>query len=165
MSWVIQNSVNRIFNAFKRNKNNIYKEDIEALKLINETLLEREKTLVNDNILFAKLLSIQLRQNIIYFKDIGLAIKAVQRDLRNSVEFNINLLTLDLNNHELENYFKIIGIEKYNTLQEWESNKQIISDNQQEISKKVLKSWSVEDVEKSFYKSANQMIKDIENYK
>jgi hypothetical protein len=72
---------------------------------------------------------------------------------------------LDLNNHELENYFKSIGIEKYNTLEEWESNKQIISDNQQEISKKVLKSWSVEDVEKSFYKSANQIIKDIENYK
>jgi hypothetical protein len=165
MSWVIQNSVNRVFNAFKRNKNNIYKEDIEALKLINEALLEREKTLVNDNILFAKLLSIQLRQNIIYFKDIGLAIKAVQRDLRNTVEFNINLLTLDLNNHELENYFKSIGIHKYDTLQEWESNKQIISDNQQEISKKVLKSWSVEDVEKSFYKSANQIIKDIENYK
>jgi hypothetical protein len=165
MSWVIQNSVNRVFNAFKRNKNNIYKEDIEALKLINEALLEREKTLVNDNILFAKLLSIQLRQNIIYFKDIGLAIKAIQRDLRNTVEFNINLLTFDLNNHELENYFESIGIVKYNTLQEWENNKQIISDNQQEISKKVLKSWSVEDVEKSFYKSANQIIKDIENYK
>jgi hypothetical protein len=165
MSWIIQNSVNRIFNAFKRNKNNIYKEDIEALKLINEALLECEKTLVNDNILFAKLLSVQLRQNIIYFKDIGLAIKAVQRDLRNTVEFNINLLTLDLNNYELENYFKSIGIEKYNTLEEWEKNKQIISDNQQEISKKVLKSWSVEDVEKSFYKSVNQIIKDIENYK
>ena len=36
MSWELKRNVTKIFNAFKRNKERIYKEDIDALKNIDE---------------------------------------------------------------------------------------------------------------------------------
>ncbi len=141
MSWELKRNVTKIFNAFKRNKERIYKEDIEALKNIDEFINESSKQLTKDNLIYAKLLCVFLRQNIHYYKDIKFAIKELKFQLNIPLDRQIELLTYDLNLISLQN-----------------------ETDPKEVFKKMDNAWSKEQVEKSFYNSANDLLKEIENY-
>ena len=141
MSWVHKKNVTRIFNAFKRNKERIYKEDIDALKNIDELIDTLSNTITKDNLLYAKLLCVFLRQNVHHYKDIKFAIKELKFQLNISLDRQIELLTYDLNLIELQN-----------------------QDTHEKVLDKLDKPWSKEVVEKSFYNSANDLLKEIENY-
>ncbi len=141
MSWEQKRYVTKIFNAFKRNKERIYKEDIEALKNLDEFINESSKTLTKDNLIYAKLLCVFLRQNIHYYKDIKFAIKELKFQLNIPLDRQIELLTYDLN---------LITLQK--------------ETDAKEVFKKMDNAWSKEQVEKSFYNSANDLLKEIENY-
>ena len=141
MSWEQKRYVTKIFNAFKRNKERIYKEDIEALKNIDEFINESSKNLTKDNLIYAKLLCVFLRQNIHYYKDIKFAIKELKFQLNIPLDRQIELLTYDLNLISLQN-----------------------ETDAKEVFKKMDNAWTKEQVEKSFYNSANDLLKEIENY-
>jgi cupin superfamily acireductone dioxygenase involved in methionine salvage len=141
MSWEQKRYVTKIFNAFKRNKERIYKEDIEALKNLDEFINESSKNLTKDNLIYAKLLCVFLRQNIHYYKDIKFAIKELKFQLNIPLDRQIELLTYDLNLISLQN-----------------------ETDAKELFKKMDNDWSKEQVEKSFYNSANDILKEIENY-
>jgi cupin superfamily acireductone dioxygenase involved in methionine salvage len=141
MSWEQKRYVTKIFNAFKRNKERIYKEDIEALKNLDEFINESSKTLTKDNLLYAKLLCVFLRQNIHHYKDVKFAIKELKFQLNIPLDRQIELLTYDLN---------LIELQKQET--------------PEAVLDKLNKPWSKEVVEKSFYNSANDLLKEIENY-
>jgi len=141
MSWQNKKHITRIFNAFKRNKERIYKEDIEALKNLDEFINESSKNLTKDNLIYAKLLCVFLRQNIHYYKDVKFAIKELKFQLNIPLDRQIELLTYDLNLISLQN--------------ETEAK---------EVFKKMDNAWTKEQVEKSFYNSANDLLKEIENY-
>ena len=141
MSWILKNNVAKIFNAFKRNKERIYKEDIEALKSLDDFINENSKAITKDNLLYAKLLCIFLRQNIHHYKAVKLAIKELKFQLNISLDRQIELLTYDLNLIELQK-----------------------QDTPEKFLDKLNKPWSKEVVEKSFYNSANDLLKEIENY-
>lgn len=141
MSWVLKKNVAKIFNAFKRNKERIYKEDIEALKSLDEFINENSKAMTKDNLLYAKLLCVFLRQNIHHYKDVKFAIKELKFQLNISLDRQIELLTYDLNLIELQK-----------------------QDTPEKVLDKLNKTWSKEVVEKSFYNSANDLLKEIENY-
>ena len=141
MSWQNKKHITKIFNAFKRNKERIYKEDIEALKNLDEFINESSKTLTKDNLLYAKLLCVFLRQNIHYYKDVKFAIKELKFQLNIPLDRQIELLTYDLNLIELQKL-----------------------DSAEQIFEKMYNAWSKEQVEKSFYNSANDLLKEIENY-
>jgi len=74
MSWKSDNSVKRIFNTFKRLKSQIFNQDIEALKQLNDELNYTQKSYVVDNLLFAKLLCYVINQNLHGCSDIKTAI-------------------------------------------------------------------------------------------
>jgi cupin superfamily acireductone dioxygenase involved in methionine salvage len=141
MSWQNKKHITKIFNAFKRNKERIYKEDIEALKNLDEFINESSKNLTKDNLIYAKLLCVFLRQNIHYYKDIKFAIKELKFQLNIPLDRQIELLTYDLNLITLQN-----------------------ETDAKEVFKKMDNAWSKEQVEKSFYNSANDLLKEIENY-
>lgn len=141
MSWILKKNVAKIFNAFKRNKERIYKEDIEALKSLDEFINENSKAMTKDNLLYAKLLCVFLRQNIHHYKDVKFAIKELKFQLNISLDRQIELLTYDLNLIELQK-----------------------QDTPEKVLDKLNKPWSKEVVEKSFYNSANDLLKEIENY-
>lgn len=141
MSWDKRKHVTKIFNAFKRNKDRIYKEDIEALKNIDEFISEYSKQTSKENLLYAKLLCVYLRQNVHYYKDIKMAIKELKFQFGMSLDRQIELLTYDLN---------LVELSKQET--------------PEEVLEKIGKPWSKELVEKSFYNSANDLLKEIENY-
>ena len=168
MSWTEQNAFKRIYNVFKRNKNNIYSEDIEALKLLNTALENKNKEFVTQNLLYAKLLAIQLNQNLMYYGSIEEAIKKIKYDLSLSLNYNLIYLQKNLNNTELINYFKSIGVNTSNphllSDEQNQNDKNIISDNQKEIIEQLKKNWDFELVEKSFVKTANELLKDVNYY-
>jgi hypothetical protein len=168
MSWTEQNAFKRIYNVFKRNKNNIYSEDIEALKLLNTALENKNKQFVTQNLLYAKLLAIQLNQNLMYYGSIEEAIKKIKSDLSLSLNYNLIYLQKNLNNTELINYFNSIGVNTSNpnllTDEQKQNDKNIISDKQKEIIEQLKKNWDFELVEKSFVKTANELLKDVNYY-
>ena len=168
MSWTEQNAFKRIYNVFKRNKNNIYSEDIEALKLLNTTLENKNKQFVTQNLLYAKLLAIQLNQNLMYYGSIEEAIKKIKSDLSLSLNYNLIYLQKNLNNTELINYFNSLGVNTSNpnllTDEQKQNDKNIISENQKEIIEQLKKNWDFELVEKSFVKTANELLKDVNYY-
>jgi hypothetical protein len=141
MSWQNKKHITRIFNAFKRNKERIYKEDIEALKSLDELISKESEQTTKDNLIYAKLLCVFLRQNVHHYKDIKFAIKELKFQLNIPLDRQIELLTYDLNLIEL---------------QKLESAEQVFE--------KMDNAWSKEQVEKSFYNSANDLLKEIENY-
>lgn len=141
MSWQNKKHITKIFNAFKRNKERIYKEDIEALKNLDEFINESSKNFTKDNLIYAKLLCVFLRQNIHYYKDIKFAIKELKFQLNIPLDRQIELLTYDLNLITLQN-----------------------ETDAKEVFKKMDNPWTKEQVEKSFYNSANDLLKEIENY-
>jgi hypothetical protein len=168
MSWTEQNAFKRIYNVFKRNKNNIYSEDIEALKLLNTALENKNKQFVTQNLLYAKLLAIQLNQNLMYYGSIDEAIKKIKSDLSLSLNYNLIYLQKNLSNTELINYFNSIGVNTSNpnllTDEQKQNDKNIISDKQKEIIEQLKKNWDFELVEKSFVKTANELLKDVNYY-
>ena len=161
MSWNDKRHITSIFNAFKRNKERIYKEDIEALKSLDELINDNSKSITTGNLIFAKLLCLYLKQNANYYKGVKMAVKGLQNELKKPLDYHLQILTKELNNIELINYFESKGIDLSNGYCE----KVIKQEDEQDIINKLKTEWTFEIVEKSFYNSANDLLKDIENYK
>lgn len=160
--WKTQNSLKRIFNTFKRLKSQIYSQDIEALKELSESLENNQKTYVNDNLLYAKLLSVILRQNMELYGDMKHAIKDVNYVLAQPLENHILHLTRSLNKKAEIDYLKSIGIKFTNYKKDVDNP--LLNEKQTEILNMINKSWTYEMVTKSFYNSANDFLQDINNY-
>ena len=164
MSWNSDNAVKRIFNSFKRLKSQIYNEDIEALKQLNEELLNNQKNYVNDNILFAKLLSHILINELKYQGTMKMAVKKIDSVLKTPISHHTEFLRMELNNKDFLEYIESLGIETDHLNHKENKNDLILNDNQKEIQDKLLNFWNYNKVEKSFYNTANEFLKDINNY-
>jgi hypothetical protein len=166
MSWKEHNAIKRIYNVFNRNKKTIYPEDVNALKVVMDAIDEADKKHTIDNILFAKLLSIQLRQNLEFYGSMEVALKKIDDELKKPLNYQIQILHKTLNHVEFDVYLKSLGLNVnfITTKEEEKKNNEIIFEKQKEISKKFIKDWSLEVVEKSFYKTANELIKNVNYY-
>jgi len=168
MSWQIENAKKRVFNVFKRNKDKIYKEDIEALKTINTELELKRDKYVNDNLLFAKLLVYVLDRNVHHNGDIKASIKIVAGILKEPLDYHLQMFQTNLNQKGIDNYLETLGL----NLDHLENNKEIkinndkiLKENEKEIIEKLKVNWTFENVSKSIYNTANEFLKDIDNYK
>lgn len=167
MSWKIENAKNRVFNVFKRNKYKIYKEDIEALKTINTELELKRDKYVNDNILFAKLLIYVLDRNLHNKGDIKASIKIVSDILKEPLDYHLQMFQSNLNNKGIDNYLQSLGynLDHLNHDKKVkEQNELILLNNQKEIIENLKVNWTLENVKKSFYNTANQFLQETENY-
>jgi hypothetical protein len=165
MSWKLENNTKRIYNVFKRSKSQIYSEDIEALKEVLNHINDSNKAYVNDNILFAKLLTINLTQNLNYYGTIDVAIKEAGRLLTLPLNHHLEILRRNLNEQDLQNYFESIGLLDWKNTKEREANEQLLKEHEKAIVEKCKKNWTLEKVEKSLINSANDFLKDVDNYK
>jgi hypothetical protein len=164
MSWSTDNAVKRIFNSFKRLKNQIFEQDIEALKLLNEELINNQKNYVNDNILFAKLLNYALRNELKHQGSMKMAIKSIDSILKTPIAHHTEFLRLELNHKDFLDYAESLGIETDHLNHKENNNDLILTKNQKEVQDKLLNFWNFDKVEKSFYNSANEFLKDLNNY-
>ncbi len=165
MSWHTDNALKRIVNLFKRSKEKVYKEDIAALQLLSDEILNGQKNYVNDNQLFAKLLCCVLKNNLDNYGSMKIAVKKSKDILSTPIQTHIEFLRMKLNEIDKREYLESLNIDlnNYSDSQDLEINK-ILKDNQKEIIEKLSKFWNYEKVEKSFYNSANEFLKDINNY-
>jgi hypothetical protein len=168
MSWQIENAKKRVFNVFKRNKDKIYKEDIEALKTINTELELKRDKYVNDNLLYAKLLAVLLTTELRYTKDIKASIKEISNDLSKPLDFHLDFLRMNLNDIDLEshlNYLGLLDFDFWDVTQETKQKKnEIIKSIEPEMIDKIKHNWTLENVKKSFYNTANQFLQETDNY-
>lgn len=145
MAWKEKNAIKRIYNTFKRLKTGIYTEDAEALKTLNEWLENGSANFVDDNRLFAKILCINLTQNVNYYGDINVAKNNLLKAIQLPLSHHIELLADSLNMLDRDNFLKADITEE-------------------EKIKKIMNPWTHEIVSQSFYKTANDILKDIENH-
>lgn len=160
MSWKTENSLKRIFNVFKRSKDKIYKEDIEALKYLNTELEIKLKTYVNDNLLYAKLLCYILNQKLHESNNIKTAIKLSNDIIKEPLDYHIKLLSKNLNDIEKYNFLSSLGIDFSND----DNDFKILKMHEKEILKKLEQEWTFKNVEDSFYNTANDFLRNEDNY-
>jgi len=150
-SWKDHNAIQRIFNVFQKNKDRVYPQDIEALKHLNEIVEANAKETAVDNILFSKLLCCMMRYHIQYYGNIRDAKMQMAHDLKTNMDVHLFSLTKALNEADKISFLNTI-------------NQEDVNQNQQSIIDKLNSNWSLSNVSKSFYKTCNDFIKDIENY-
>jgi len=165
MSWKTENALKRVFNVFKRSKDKIYKEDIEALKQLNDELKNSEIKYVNDNLLFAKLLCYTFNQNLHYHGNIKTAIKSTSDILKEPLGFHLQNLHKNINSKKIEEFLLSKGFELDHLKHKENGNINLLKENEKEIIDLIKKEFSFESVSNSFYNSANEFLKEIDNYK
>lgn len=149
MAWKEKNAIKRIYNTFKRLKTGIYTEDAEALKTLNEWLENESANFVDDNRLFAKILCINLQQNLHYYGSINVAKNNLLKSIALPLSYHIEILKEQLNTNEFHRYVE--------NLKPGDVDKSSMMD-------KLKGTWTHENVSQSFYKTANDILKDIENH-
>lgn len=164
MSWKSDNSVKRIFNTFKRLKSQIFNQDIEALKQLNDELNYTQKSYVVDNLLFAKLLCYVVNQNLHGCSDIKIAISQANGILKEPLNYHLEVLKTNLNSNTIQNYFLSLGLDLDHLNHSKNDNETILKSNQIEMIEIIKKQYSFESIEKSFYNTANDLLKETENY-
>lgn len=168
MNWQYKKAVTRIFNTFRRLNKNIYDEDVEALKSLNELIDASAKNFIHSNLVYAKLLAIHFRQNLHYYGNVKQAIEALSDELKNPLNYQIELLTQEINSVELSSYLESLGIDTNKIVlsnsEKGIKENEIIKENQKNIIEKLNKFWSFNNVENSFYNTANDILKDVNNY-
>ena len=170
MSWKDQNALKTVVNVFKRSKERklpIYDNDIEAIKTLNTALENSSKRYVNDNLLFAKLLVYILDRNVHHNGDIKASIKIVADILKEPLDFHLQMFQGNLNNKGVDNYLQSLGFNLDNLYCKKkikESNDKILKENQKEIIEKMKVNWTIENVSKSFYNTANEFLQETDNY-
>lgn len=160
MSWKSDKSIERIVKLFKRVPKNVFPEDIEAIKYVNETITESEKQYMVDNLLFAKLLCYTINQNLHFHGNIKMAIKDVSDVFKQPIETHLSIMTSNLNNQDLINYLKQIGVD----FDSHKNESAIIKENEKGLIEKLKSSWKTESVTKSFCNTVNEFLKDTDNY-
>ena len=160
MSWKTENSLKRIFNVFKRSKDKIYKEDIEALKYLSTELEIKVKTYVNDNLLYAKLLCYILNQKLHESNDIKTAIKLSNDIIKEPLSYHLQILAKNLNDTEKYNFLTKLGLSFSND----ENDFKLLKQHEKEILKKLEQEWTLKNVEDSFYNTANDFLNNEDNY-
>lgn len=160
MSWKSDKAIERLVRTFQRVKSQIFEQDVEAIKTINETIEVNEKQYVNDNILFAKLLCYFLNLNLHHHGSMKLAIKEAHNVFKISLSEHLEIITKNLNNQESINYLKSIEID----FESYSNQPEILSKKESEIIEKIKTNWELTKVSKSFYNTANEFLRDTDNY-
>lgn len=160
MSWRSDKSIERVVKLYKRVPKQVFPEDIEAIKNINETILQSEKALVNDHLLFAKLVCYVLNLNLHHSGSMKGAIASLNTELERPLDHHLTFLTSNLNQQELNNYLKDLGF----NFESLESEPENIKANEKGMIEKIKCNWTKEKVTKSFCNTVNEFIKNINNY-
>lgn len=160
MSWKSDRSIERIVKLFKRAKSQVFDEDIKAIKTISETIEENEKKYVTDNILYTKLLCHSLNLSLHHHGNMKMAIKEADNVFKMSLREHLEVITRNLNNQEVINYLKAFGVD----FESYQNNPEIIAEFEHQIIERLQTNWELTKVSKSFYNTANEFLRDTDNY-
>jgi hypothetical protein len=141
--------------------------DQQAVNIILNWITQQKKETLKENLLFAKIFSYALYNEILYFKgDVKHSNRKLKQELEKPIEHHYNKIHDCLNMFELQNYMEQIGVNQthphFRNEEEEINDKEIFIKNNEEIVKKIFGTWTLENV----YKSLNNTITDyIHNFK
>jgi len=163
MNWKTRQSISRIVGVFNRNKGKVYEQDIEALKHVNNILEAETEQIVNDHMLFAKLLAYLMRIELLSIGDMKMVAQRLNDVLAMPLDLHLQMLHLKINENERRAFFdslgfdtKAIGIHK--------DESALLKQHEKAIISKLKNEWSENNVRRSFKNTAEAMIKNINNY-
>lgn len=146
------------------NQNKPNQTDAEAINEIIRFTNNAFSNSVNDNLLFAKLLAIDLkRRYLICNQDINETLKSLSRDLKNPLEFHIDTLSNKMISTQIINYVKTLKID----VPESEFNdpialakreNQFWDEHEKNILNEILFMNSKEQIKDKFYMTANEIL-------
>ena len=167
MSWVTDKAVKRIFSTFKRLGKQIYKEDIDALKTINDTLNFEKQSFVADNKVFSKLLALYIYEKYKSDKDINSVINNLSKSLQYDLQFILERLHNKIQTTELIQYIDTLTVDvpesEFKDIEALTNKEnEFWTIHQKEIFKKIKEQYSSDFVKNSFYNTADDILKTVE---
>jgi predicted transport protein len=170
MSFQTDKAIKRIFNTFKRLGKQIYKEDIDALKTINESLDFYKTSFVADNKIFAKLLALYLKEKYSNVKDIDFVIKQLNKDLEQPLSYHLELLKVKIQSTETIEYIKTLTIDvpenEFNDVEALTNRENEFWDvHHKNIFKQIKEQYSADFINNNFYNTATEILQTVEFYK
>lgn len=163
MNWKTRKSIERVAGVFNRNKGKVYAQDIEALKHINGLLEAETEQIVNDHLLFAKLLAHVMRLHLIQLGDMQMAVKRTSEVLSSPLSHSLEFLKLQINESDRRQFFDSLGFDTKATGIDKDETA-MLKQHEKAILAKIKNEWNDEKIRKSFHNTAEAMIKNVNNY-
>jgi hypothetical protein len=143
--------------------------DQKAVEFLLEWVNRQKKETLMQNLLFAKIYTYSLKNELIYFKHILPATRKLQEQIEMPIEYHYEQITEILNMIEIEEFAKQKGIIQKNinfrTENENKENKKIIEENLTEMKKIGFGVWDNLKVFKSLNNTITELINNYKNYK
>lgn len=153
--WKRDKAFKKIFEAFKRNKQNIRPWEVEALKELYQDENERKgKEYLNHAELFAKLYAYTLSIEAYYFKDVNIANKHICDKLRMPMTDCIALLSKHLAGVKLHHFLETEGFD----LNSYKSETELLLEKQNEFINVLTQGHTEWAVAKSLQKTVNELL-------
>lgn len=171
----IEKAINRLSWRFKNenikineSKIIINEADVKAVDFLIEWINQQKKETLKDNYLFAKLFCYAFNNELIYYNgDAKLSQQKLIEQLKIPVEYHYDTIHNTLNMFELNNYMEQIGVVQKHPLtrnaDEEKKNAELFKNNNKEIVKKIMGTWSIENVYKSLNNTITECINRFKN--
>lgn len=153
-SNTVKTSLNRIYKTFARLKDKIYEEDINAFETLLNYFEETQKTIALTDKPYLKAIALLMYH---YTQSSGSAKTGafnLQKDLESPLGMLIENLKNQITNVNTIEFYKSVGLDTDLKLSELETK---IKENEKEIIEQLFKEFTFEVVEKSLYKTANDL--------
>src|SRR6187402_1368754 len=154
MSWKDDNALKRIFSTFKRLKSNIFQQDIDALKQLQESLEFYKKQNVDRSKVYAVILCMLIKERTRRM-DINTALYMIGQDCKHGLDFHIGTLTSQLICNDLNSFMKESKIDVPTQEKNPEELQKYIEQWHEKYDKdfldRILNSWTDEEVSRQFY--------------
>lgn len=169
MSWKDENAIKRIHNTFKRLGTKIFPEDKQALQQLNESLEFYKIKQTNDNKIYAKVLALLIKEYYSKNININTILECIDAELKSPLPYHIELLSNRIRTTELTNYIETLRIDipenEFNDVDALTKRENEFWDiHKKSIFEEINKMWAVDEVSNKFYNSANEFLKDVNNY-
>jgi hypothetical protein len=171
----IEKAINRLSWRFKNNnikvnesKIIINEADVLAVDFLVNWINQQKQETLKGNLLFAKLFCYAFHNELTFYNgDAKLAQQKIVEQLKIPIGYHYDKIHDTLNMLELNNYMKQIGVIQKHPLtrndEENKKNAELFKINNKEIVKKIMGTWSVENVYKSLNNTITECINRFKN--
>jgi len=169
MRWKVENAIKKVYACFSRNKKTVYESEIDAFKIMVDEINNHNKALVHNNEVYAKLLAMHIKNEYRRYRDVNFTIKKINDDLKYSLGFHLSELSNCIISLEFVQYLQTLEVEATEEEQSTIEGLERLEDkffkhHEKGIFDKIKTSYSKTEIENKFILTANDFLKDVENY-
>lgn len=159
----LKKAIDRIVWRFSSGTFTPNQNDVEALKFLAEWINREKETELHKNNLFSKMYVYSLKYELQFYKDLDCSNKQLCDILQLPIQYHYDCFIKALNENELNNYSRKIGLSlkhpAIKTESEQQSDERITKENQSELSKYMLGVFN----EREVYNDLNNQITECIN--